>query len=116
MGQFILKTERDEDRYVVWSTVVDGPVTGPFVRADAIEVQVELGAWDDFAAALDRADETGTSTRVPGYGQWDDTGLICRWDYSGDEEVPAFWIPRDRLGDWLRGHYVGEPLKEDRWT
>jgi len=79
----LIKAAPDRDLYVGWSNIVEAP-TGVWTRAEAI-------AYGFPPSRLDRADKNGSSSRVRGYGQWDDEGFIA--EQRG-------WLRRDRLGDY----------------
>lgn len=79
----LIKAAPDRDLYVGWSNIVEAP-TGVWTRAEAI-------AYGFPPSRLNRADKNGSSSRVRGYGQWDDEGFIA--EQRG-------WLRRDRLGDY----------------
>lgn len=87
----IVKAAPDKDLYVGWSNTCDMPA-GVWSRETAI-------AYGFPPSCLDRADATGTSSRI-GDGAWDDTGFVA--EQRG-------WLRRDRLGD-----YAVEYLQGDR--
>ena len=70
MGRAVYKPNPDKDEYVIWSTVVDSPVSDVLTRAEM------LTAWDGGKDSLDRADKYGHS--------WQDTmGIPIGW---GEQE------------------------------
>jgi len=81
----IVKAAPDRDLYIGWSNVVEAP-TGMWTRAEAL-------AYGFPRSRLDRADRTGTSSMVPGSGQWDDHGFIA--EQRG-------WLRRDRIADYAQ--------------
>ncbi|MEU1663644.1 hypothetical protein ABZ547_08510 [Streptomyces sparsogenes] len=85
----ILKAAPDRDLYIGWSNTCDMPA-GAWTRTEAIEYGFP-------PSRLNRADETGTSSKL-GDGAWDDPGFVA--EQRG-------WLKRDRLGDyamaWLSG-------------
>ena len=100
----IVKPYRDKDMYVGWSNACDMPA-GVWSRETAL-------AYGFPASRLDRADETGTSSRI-GDGAWDDAGFVA--EQRG-------WLRRDRLGDYAVEYLHGdreaayallEPFKDD---
>ncbi|MFC4128889.1 hypothetical protein [Nocardia rhizosphaerae] len=84
MGHTIIKPVRDEDFYVVYSSIVDAPI-GCGTRA-------ELLATYEHAAAdrLDRADETGTSSKLGWYG-WDEQSITVREGFRPDAYPANAW-------------------------
>ena len=83
----IIKAAPDRDLYIGWSNVVEAP-TGIWTRAEA-------EAYGFPRSRLDRADRNGTSSMVPGSGQWDDIGFIA--EQRG-------WLRRDRIGDYAQAY------------
>jgi len=97
MPSYLLRQDRDTERYIGWSDVVEAPVFyGDRAAAVAwLRQQVKCPEpccdnefiWD----RLRRADDTGTSA-IPGFYAYDDDGLIaeqrgyllreCLWDYA----------------------------------
>lgn len=76
MPSYIVKIDRDTDRYVYWSTIVDAPLfygnraeMENYLQTRANHHSPELAGADRF----ERANETGTSS-VDGFYDWDDTG------------------------------------------
>lgn len=63
MPHFIVKADPNEDWYVEWTTITDGPYAIG-TRADFLE---ERPDWED---RLDRADKYGTSALVGGAEPW----------------------------------------------
>lgn len=88
LPRLLIKTAKDLDQYVGWSTIAEMP-DGIWSRESALEDGIPR-TW------LDRADETGTSALYP-EGTWDDSGFIA--EQRG-------WLPRARLGDFaIEWHY-----------
>jgi len=86
----LVKAAKDQDTYVGWSTVADGP-KGVWSRETATEY-----GWPK--TYLDRADATGTSAR-DGDGAWDDNGFVA--EQRG-------WLPRARIGDYAVEYLHGD--------
>lgn len=86
----IVKPHRDKDMYVGWSNVCEMPA-GVWSRETAL-------AYGFPASRLDRADETGTSSRI-GDGAWDDPGFVA--EQRG-------WLRRDQLGDYAVEYLHGD--------
>ncbi|MFD8234039.1 hypothetical protein ACFV20_19425 [Streptomyces sp. NPDC059696] len=86
----IVKPHRDKDQYVGWSNVCDMPA-GVWSRETAIEYGFP-------PSRLDRADETGSSSRI-GDGAWDDKGFVA--EQRG-------WLKRERLGDYAVEYLTGD--------
>ena len=87
----IIKAAPDRDLYIGWSNVVEAP-TGIWTRAEAL-------AYGFPPSRLDRADRNGTSSLVPGSGQWDDHGFIA--EQRG-------WLQRDRIADYAQAYARGD--------
>lgn len=87
MGYTVIKLDRGEDCYMVWSFVVDNVVeVGP---RDVIEASfLWRGEVEPVAEKLARADKIGSSDR--GSGTWDSPGLVVRNDPEG-------WLPREKF-------------------
>lgn len=88
----LIKAAKDQDLYIGWSTVADGP-KGVWSR----ETATEFG-WP--RVDLDRADQTGTSAR-DGDGAWDDKGWVA-------EQLG--WLRRDRIGDYAIEYLHGDRI------
>ncbi|SLG33548.1 Uncharacterised protein [Mycobacteroides abscessus subsp. abscessus] len=76
LSHTIIKPTRDEDFYVVYSSVVDAPIRCGS-RAE-LESTYEHAAADRFA----RADETGTSSKLGWYGFDNRPSRIVAADYG----------------------------------
>lgn len=100
MPNYLLRQDRETERYIGWSDIVEAPVMVGN-RQDAVDwLQQERARhgclkpccdnefiWD----RLRRADETGTSA-IPGFYRYEASGLIaeqlgwlrreCLWDYA----------------------------------
>jgi hypothetical protein len=76
MPRVIIKTSRDEDMYLEWSTVSDAP-TFSGTRSELVEAGVEEDR-------LLRADESGSSAHSP-FFKWSDPILIVQdaWGKRG---------------------------------
>lgn len=91
MGRCVYKPSPDRDEYVIWSTVVDAPVSDVLTRDEAVR---KFPGGEDSVA---RADETGAS--------WQD----WRERFWGTKQ----WIRELRVEDqWFEGHYRFEDLPE----
>jgi len=86
----LLKAAPDRDLYIGWSNTCDMPA-GVWSRETAIEYGFP-------PSRLNRADETGTSSRH-GDGAWDDPGFVA--EQRG-------WLRRDRLGDYAVEYIHGD--------
>lgn len=76
MPSYVVKPVKDEDFYVLWSSVVDAPVAfGP--RSFMLDhLTRQPGNRHDPATRLDRADDTGTSVVDAEVYGWDDDIFI----------------------------------------
>lgn len=100
MGQCIVKVAPDVDRYVVWSSIVDAPVSYSCTREQALAWAVE--DWrerpDQAEAHVARADKYGSSDRAVGFGRWDDEHLTVM---EGSPDDGWYHLRRDRLGAYM---------------
>lgn len=113
MGDVLVKAARDQDIYLIWSTIVDAPT---WIFGSRDEASQHL--WREYrwthpdctpgqrsgpAARLKRADDTGTSAIEPAgmYG-WDDDEFVFM---EGSPQSPegSWWVlPRTKLADYCR--------------
>lgn len=92
MSTYLIRTAPDADVYVVWSTVIDGPVyAGTRVEVyDHLLNQAVQRAKPEVLSDLQLAAEAGTSIQyvLPGEscppGAWADDNL----QYGGDRQLP----------------------------
>ena len=100
MGQCIVKVAPDVDRYVVWSSVVDAPVSYSCTREQVLQWAVE--DWherpEQAEAHVVRADTYGSSDRAIGFGRWDDEDLQV---VHGSPDDGWYHLPRARLADYM---------------
>lgn len=98
MGRAVVKTAKDRDQYLIWSSVVDAPVVGPGTRAEMAEYLLiqDRVRWrpDEVEATLARADENGSSDRVIRFAWWDDDPLPVG---EGSPSGGWYHLRRDRL-------------------
>jgi hypothetical protein len=76
MGQTLIKPDRDEDFYVLWSSIVEAPLAWG-TRAGIIA----YGLGDDAEERIARTDKNGTSALWPSTGSYayaynDDDGIV----------------------------------------
>lgn len=92
MPRYIVKVNPDEDLYVEWSTVVDGPIVWG-TRDEITEYLIDSSekkreyATPEVADRMRRADEYGSSA-LQGDFQWGDDFIM--YQQKG-------WMPRKRL-------------------
>lgn len=107
MPAFIVKLDREHDEYITWSTVVDAPTSEVLSKAKARQ---RLPLYypriaDGLDAALDRAEEIGTSVngRIGAHfeGAFDDDGFVV-YNVSGVEG--GSWLPRANLREFAHAH------------
>lgn len=84
MGHWIIKPVRDEDFYVVYSSVVDAPIQ--FGTRAQLEASYKHAAADRFA----RADERGTSN-LDGWDGWDEQTITVREGFRPGAYPPNAW-------------------------
>jgi len=99
MPSFVLKASPDEDLYCIYSTTVDAVVfigTRGETRQHLLYEDGSNGRPDE---RLERADETGSSCREPGYG-WDAESL---WIGEGPGHGH---LPRASLSEYLQALLV----------
>lgn len=88
MPTYVVKLGREQDAYVMWSTIVDGPASTVGTRAECEAYLKRSGLWQE--GRLERADETGTSMVAGWYG-FDDPSVLYRDEDGlgvGDRDVP----------------------------
>lgn len=95
MGHTIIKPIRDEDFYVVYSSVVDAPIRCGS-RAE-LEADYEHAKPDRFA----RADETGTSSLL-GWDGWDTQTFTVREGFRPGTCPPGAWCAEVARADLRR--------------
>lgn len=114
MGSCVLKANRTDDLYCIWSSIVDAPT----VVGTREEIKGELVA--DFAPgrpryeeeleraeqAMARADEHGSSARAIRFGWWDDEDLLVRAPTDG-------MLRREDLAAFLRSFLEADEDAED---
>lgn len=100
MPRYIVKVNKDEDKYIVWSTVIDGPVL--FADREGLLEYSALPEADP--ERIDRADRNGTSADWPGVAPedqvfgWNDeyfSSMATSLDY--DHANYFYDLPRSRL-------------------
>lgn len=111
MPRYIVKVNKDEDKYIVWSTVIDGPVLFAD-RAGLLEDPMSPEAAPERIA---RADRNGTSANWPWvepenqlFG-WNDeyfSSMEISLDY--DHANYFYDLPRSRLTDLYDMFISGE--------
>lgn len=88
MPRYIMKTAKNEDSYVEWSTVVDAPI--------------KWGPAEDFADLVPerkrRCDETGTTMHDSAWGGWEDSGMIV---HNMGNRHGFYWLDRGKLHEFL---------------
>ncbi|WP_068059263.1 hypothetical protein [Nocardia xishanensis] len=92
MGHTIIKPIRDEDFYVVYSSVVDAPIQCG-TRAE-LEATYEHAAADRFA----RADEHGTSS-MHGWDGWDQQTITVREGFRPGAYPANAWCAKVARAD-----------------
>lgn len=102
MGRCVVKTARDRDQYLIWSSVVDAPVAGPGTREQVKDwlLTEDRTRWtpDEVEEILARTDLNGSSDRAMRFAWWDE------YDYLqvGEGSPGGGWyhLRRDRLADY----------------
>jgi hypothetical protein len=101
MPQIIIKTARDRDQYLIWSTNVDNAVAGPGTREEVKRwlLTKDRTRWtaDEVERILERADANGSSDRAVRFGWWDDEFLSV---VEGSPNDGWYHLRRDRLADY----------------
>jgi hypothetical protein len=96
MGSIVLKMHPDLDEYVMWSTNCDSPVSTVGDRESLVAYLIEY--YDDSPGEAEervaRADRTGTSRMMRGWGRWNCSGFIV---YEAMGEHAPRWLPRANL-------------------
>lgn len=90
--------------YLLWSTIVDAPISKPMYRDEAIETALRKGwrSQESAEESLRRADEKGISYR--GYEDLDAFLALNRagpneTSLTKDELVAVFWPATDQQGE-----------------
>ncbi len=101
MGQCIVKVAPDEDRYVVWSSIVDAPVSYSCTREQVL-AWAAVEDWherpEQAEAHVARADLYGSSDRAIGFGRWDDEYLDVM---EGSPNDGWYHLRRNRLSAYM---------------
>ena len=84
MGHTIIKPTRDEDFYVVYSSVVDSPIRW------GTRAQLEATYEGAGAARFARADEHGSSS-LNGWDGWDEQTITVREGFRPDARPANVW-------------------------
>lgn len=93
MPSYVVKVNREEDFYVLWSDVTESPhVWGD--RAEVEEYMKTYAMAGDLPERFDRADKRGTSA-FPGFYDWEDSGFI--YEQRG-------FLPRSSLRAFLESY------------
>lgn len=95
MGHTIIKPRRDEDFYVVYSSVVDAPIQWG-TRAE-LESSYEHAAAERFS----RADETGSSS-LHAWGGWATPVISVREGFRPGAYPPNAWCAKVARADLRR--------------
>jgi hypothetical protein len=98
VGQAIVRTSRDRDLYIVWSSIVDAPVAVGD-RAEMVTYAEQDWKLDAAGAeaAVARADANGSSDCAIRFGWWDDEHLPVM---EGSPSDGWYRIRRDRLVEY----------------
>lgn len=97
MGRFITKTSKEEDLYIVWSTIVDAPVAVFESTEDLRTYLIEEYGMAEASRAdrtIDRAQETGSSVIGFKVGTWDDDMLPVREGAPPHPRGHHWYLPR----------------------
>ncbi|RBO87059.1 hypothetical protein [Nocardia puris] len=84
MGHTIIKPSRDEDFYVVYSSVVDAPIQW------GTRAELEAGYEHAHPDRFDRADEWGSSSWI-GSHHWDRQRVMVREGFRPGAYPPGAW-------------------------
>lgn len=97
MPQFLIKLDREHDAYALFSTVVDGFVTGILDRQEAFDALLQRrgGPEELIEAAVVRAELAGTSAVDGDYG-FNDRSILILDGGSSEKRVP-----RDQIYDLM---------------
>lgn len=102
MPRYIVKPNRDQDYYVEWSEVVDGPIFHG-TRAEMAEYGIAQ-RWSSPEARLTRADETSNSA------------LWYHPSWENDEHYilqQRGWFPRSRMPEVIRAFLDADENPDD---
>jgi len=103
MPRYVVKVARDSDEYVWWSDITEAPIAiGD--RDYVMNTMREYGHADEATPdRFDRADRTGCSAMWPNLDR-----PIYHFDGNGPIAEQKGFIPRDRLGEYVRLHISGD--------
>lgn len=124
MPTFVFKLTPDEDAYVLWSTVVDSPISTVETRDECARHLTRYNGTEYIKERLARADRMGTSAQFPDeekpFGSFHSQGMMVM--ESMEEHAPR-WLPRGNLAAFCRAHdrddmagmlAATEPLDDDQ--
>lgn len=108
MPSYVIKCDRESDRYVYWSDIVGAP----HMHGTREEIAEYLHGHErlhdshgEVSQRLKRADETGSSA-LWGIYKFDGGGLIV--EQRG-------LLPRERLWEFCEAYCSGDPDRRDEW-
>lgn len=107
MPSYVIKCDRDSDRYVYWSTIVEAPHMHG-TREQVARYLLFFDANGSSAAVeqrMARADRNGTSS-LDRFYDWDDSSLIM--EQRG-------LLPRERLWEFCEIYFSDDPDRQDKW-
>lgn len=107
MPSFVIKCDREHDRYVYWSDIVEAPHLHG-TRADIVQYLTHYdrgGERANIPFRMGRADETGTSALDQRHYGWDDKILIV--EQRGMLRRANLWAFCEA--------YFGGPGRRDEW-
>lgn len=121
MRGVVIKPNRSKDEYILWSSVVDGPVWGPGTRTELL-----AGLWKEWniehehctphpgygpEGRVQRADSNGSSIRTDEttgiFGGWDDKELVVQLHYGFG------LVKREHLAEYTRLLAEGQTEKAE---
>jgi hypothetical protein len=105
MGNYIVKPDLEEDFYVVWSSVADGPMY--WGSRDILLLEMDQIDGPD-PERFDRADVRGSSSYV-GWGKGD---FICKQMWLRRENLKKYCLRLEGVGEEFADQLL-EPLENE---
>lgn len=106
MGHLVVKVAKDEDLYMVWSSIVDNAVwIGS--REELLDSSMEVGTEE----RITRADEKGSSS-MRGIGWWEDDDFLVH-NTQHRRDAGFFELRREDFAHYAR-HLLTDPEQAEK--
>lgn len=115
MGRAIYKPDPDLDEYLIFSTIVDAPVSPVMNREEIFEewrtsceqLNGARPSLEETEKSLARADAQGQSWREPG-SYWEEEELVCISNMNIDSTFDMAWCKHRDLAKLTRAVAAGD--------